>query len=268
MAVSNPILDIVDEIVVDSTPAVETKVEAVETPEPEEKGEEKAAPPAETPDDHKRKGQEAALLAERRRRQELEREMEELRRQAQPPQPKPEPVEGAPDPSKFDDYGEYMRAVSRWEAKQVLDEERRNYAETQQQRRQHDAQAQFQRATAEKVSAGQAKYQDFDAVINDGLAPFLTPHLHTALIDSDIGEDVAYFLGKNPLEAERIAKLHPVAAAREIGRLEAKLLQTTETAVSAAPDPITPIGNRAKASKDPGQMTDAEYLAWRKKGRK
>ena len=263
MAESNPILDIVDHEEVTPEP-VEAKVEAVT----EEKGEDKAAPPAETPDDHKRKGQEAALLAERRRRQELEREMDELRRQVQPPQPKPEPAEGAPDPSKFDDYGDYMRAVSRWEAKQVLDEERKNYAQSQNQRRQQDAQAQFQRATAERVSAGQQKYQDFDSVINDGLAPFLTPQLHTALIDSDIGHDVAYYLGKNPVEAERIASLHPLAAVREIGRIEAKLLQTTETATSAAPDPITPVGSRAKASKDPGQMTDAEYAAWRKKGRK
>jgi hypothetical protein len=263
MAESNPILDIVEEIEVTPAP-VETKVDEVA----EEKGEEKAAPPAETPEDHKRKGQEAALLAERRRRQELEREMDELRRQAQPPQPKQEPAEGAPDPAKFDDYGEYMRAVSRWEAKQVLDEERRNYAQAQQQRRHQDAQTQFQRATADRVAAGQAKYQDFDSVINDGLAPFLTPHLHAALVDSDMGHDVAYYLGKHPVDAERIANLHPVAAAREIGRLEAKLLHTTGTATSAAPDPITPVGSRAKASKDPGQMTDAEYLAWRKKGRK
>ena len=84
----------------------------------------------------------------------------------------------------------------------------------------------------------------------------------------DMGHDVAYYLGKHPVDAERLANLHPVAAAREIGRIEAKLLQQTETATSAAPDPITPVGSRAKASKDPGQMTDAEYLAWRKKGRK
>jgi hypothetical protein len=40
---------------------------------------------------------------------------------------------------------------------------------------------------------------------------------------SDIGPDLAYWLGSNPKEADRISRLSPLLQAREIGKIEAKI---------------------------------------------
>ena len=254
-------MEMVDEN--DSVSEVQEQDLEPEVIESEGKGEE-AAPPAETPEEHKRKGQEAALIAERRRRQELEREIAHIRQTQQPLAQPAEVQEGAPDPDKFTDYGEYLRAQARWEAKAVLNEERTKFAEMQARKNQETSYAVFQQAAEEKVNSGRGKFADFDQVINDGLAPFLTKTLHIALVDSEIGDEVSYYLGKNPREAERIANLQPYAAVREIGKLEAKLSAKPTTPTTQAPEPISPVGNRSRSSKGPADMTDAEYAKWRR----
>jgi len=75
------------------------------------------------------------------------------------------------------------------------------------------------------VAIGQGKFKDFDAVINGGLAPYLNDSLREEIAASDHGPDVAYWLGKNPAEARRIAALPSRAQAREIVRLESKVAQ-------------------------------------------
>jgi preprotein translocase subunit SecA len=47
--------------------------------------------------------------------------------------------------------------------------------------------------------------------------------LTDAILTSDRGPEVAYHLAKNPALAERLNRLSPIAAAREIGRIEAAL---------------------------------------------
>jgi hypothetical protein len=67
------------------------------------------------------------------------------------------------------------------------------------------------------------------------------------IADSEDGPAVAYYLGKNPEAAAAIAQLPPSAAARELGKLEARLAFEREkartpatparSAVSQAPPP-------------------------------
>ena len=85
-----------------------------------------------------------------------------------------------------------------------------------------------------------------------------------------------YQLAKNREEYERICKLSPLAAAREMGRFEAKL-QSSEAPTQAktttkAPPPLKPVNAKASASvKDPDSLPYREWKAWReqqmKKGR-
>lgn len=117
---------------------------------------------------------------------------------------------------------------------------------------------------AEKVAE---RYSDFQAVvsnpalqINDGMAEFIS--------DSDVGPDLAYFLGKNPSKAAEIAGLSPIKAAREMTRLEAEIAAKPKPRPSNAPAPISPIGGTSGGSKSPADMTDAEYAKWRSTARK
>jgi hypothetical protein len=62
---------------------------------------------------------------------------------------------------------------------------------------------------------------------------------------SDSGPDVAYHLGQNPKEAERISALPPFLQAKEIGRIEAKLAaEPPSKKTSSAPAPIKPVTAR------------------------
>lgn len=89
--------------------------------------------------------------------------------------------------------------------------------------------------------------------------------------ESDIGPQIAYYLGKNTAEAEQIAQLDPVRAARAIGRIEAKLEKPpapppAPKPVSKAPPPPPRIeATEPAVEKDPDQMSTREWLKWREK---
>ena len=63
------------------------------------------------------------------------------------------------------------------------------------------------------------------------------------------GPDVIYYLGSNPKEAERIARLSPLLQAREIGKIEAKLgANPPAKKTSTAPAPIAPVTARTSGA--------------------
>ena len=66
---------------------------------------------------------------------------------------------------------------------------------------------------------------------------------------SDAGPDVLYYLGSNPKEADRIARLAPILQAKEIGKLEASLASNPPVKkTSTAPAPIAPVTARSAGS--------------------
>jgi hypothetical protein len=94
--------------------------------------------------------------------------------------------------------------------------------------------------------------------------------------ESDEGPAVLFYLANNPSIAEQISKMPPTAAAREIGRIEAKLISAREQAAKKASDAPPPppkiegtgdAGNgNAKADEpDSDKLSDAEWLRRRNK---
>jgi hypothetical protein len=66
---------------------------------------------------------------------------------------------------------------------------------------------------------------------------------------SDIGPDLAYYLGTHPNEASRISRLSPILQAKEIGKLEAKIAsEPVLKKTTSAPPPIAPISGRGSGS--------------------
>lgn len=67
------------------------------------------------------------------------------------------------------------------------------------------------------------KYEDFDEVVRSDHVPF-TKAVRDALLLVDNPADVAYKLGKNRDELNRISKLHPLDQAREVNKLSFALM--------------------------------------------
>ena len=112
------------------------------------------------------------------------------------------------------------------------------------------------------------KYDDFEQVAYNPTLP-ITGVMAQAVRASDIGPEIAYWLGSNVKEADRIARLDPVLQAKEIGRIEAKLSSDPPVKrTSSAPAPIRPVtartsGNPSYDTTDPRStkaMTTSEWI--------
>lgn len=112
--------------------------------------------------------------------------------------------------------------------------------------------------------------EDYDAVVRNPHLP-ITEAMVEVIQESDDGPALAYHLGKNPDIAEKISKLPPIAAARELGKIEARLAYEREKAkekpvVSKAPPPPPKVdASQPAIEKDPDEMSTDEWLKWRQK---
>ena len=189
----------------------------------------------------------------------LEKRLAELESKATPQASAP----GEPKLEQFDyDPEKYATAKAEFAKTQ--------FSKEAQAKQQADYQAQARQKLVsgweEKVAKAEDKYDDWQEKVGDiqPNAPFVA-----ALMEADNGEDIAYYLGTHPKEAQRIAALQPLSQVREIGKLEAKLsIKTVEPKVpSKAPAPITPLTGAAAAnSSEPSESDDTG--AWIKKRQK
>ena len=109
-------------------------------------------------------------------------------------------------------------------------------------------QAEIDEAFQERLEEAKEKYADFDQVAYNPNLP-ITDAMAETIRASEIGPELAYHLGSNPKEAERIAKLSPFLQAKEIGRIEAKLAaEPPVKKTTSAPDPIRPVTARVTNS--------------------
>jgi hypothetical protein len=89
-----------------------------------------------------------------------------------------------------------------------------------------------------------------------------------AIQASDAGPDVAYYLGSNPKETDRISRLSPILQAKEIGRIEAKIANDVPVKrTTSAPAPISPVtartsGNPSYDTTDPRSTKTMSTSEW------
>lgn len=153
---------------------------------------------------------------------------------------------GPPQRENFADYEGYLEAKADYQVAEKFKE-----VEARADRARQETELREREATWQKLEQKAAKkYEDYeDVALSDDLA--ITPIMAAAIKDAkEIGPDIAYYLGKNPDDADRIAKLSPAAQVREIGKIEARLESKAEPAKrqSKAPPPIDPIGGGSSAA--------------------
>ena len=120
----------------------------------------------------------------------------------------------------------------------------------------------------DREEAARDKYDDFEQVAYNPKVP-ITNVMAETIQNSEVGPDVAYYLGTNIKEAERIARLSPILQAKEIGKIEAKLASDPPVKkTTSAPPPISPVtarsaGVSAYDTTDPRStktMTDSQWI--------
>lgn len=195
---------------------------------------------------------EARLLRER---------LEQLEARNQAPR---EP--GAPKLEQFDNFEDYVDAVADYKASKAVESRMSAAQQEAAQRKAQERSLQVQATWQDRQEAAKEKYADFEEVVGESDAT-ISPEMGQAIVESDLGPDIAYYLAKNPKEAKQIAEMSPIRQISAIGRLEAKLSQPAPKKATDAPAPIVPAGSKAKAEKDPVDMSPSEFAAWRKKFR-
>ncbi len=129
----------------------------------------------------------------------------------------PYPSPGQPNPPGMSEEERIQKAVRY--ALGAKDHEERQAKEAQHATHVHK---QYQRLNDEFDKASD-KYDDFDDVVRGDDVPF-THHVRDALLLVENPAEVAYKLGKNKSELERISRLHPLDQAREVNKLSFSLM--------------------------------------------
>ena len=192
-----------------------------------------------------------AAIGKRLAREQRKWEREQAQR-AQPPMPTSAPVA----PEQFESTDAYVDALATQRAEQLLAQREQNRQRTELLESYHD-----------REEKAREKYDDFEQVAYNPNLP-ITDAMAQSIQASDIGPEVAYHLGANPKEAERIARLSPLLQAKEIGKLEAKLASDPPVKkTSNAPTPISPItarstGTPAYDTTDPRSIKTMSTSDW------
>jgi hypothetical protein len=192
-----------------------------------------------------------AAIGKRLAREQRKWEREQTQR-AQPQMPPSTPVA----PEQFESTDAYVDALATQRAEQLLAQREQNKQRTELLESYHD-----------KEEKAREKYDDFEQVAYNPNLP-ITDVMAQSIQASDIGPEVAYHLGANPKEAERIARLSPILQAKEIGKLEEKLSSNPPVKkTSNAPSPISPLtarstGTPAYDTTDPRSIKTMSTSDW------
>ena len=189
---------------------------------------------------------------------------------------KPQVVDatGKPDPDSFETHVEYVEALTDWKIEQrektATEKAQKTQLETEQQT--------LLKSHSERVKAFAEKTADFDDVLETVDDIQVSPTVREIIVSSDNGPELMFELAKNRAEYERINKLPPLAAARELGKIESKLAASSSEAnpkqeikkQTKAPPPLTPVSSKSvskeKSIHDP-DISQAEYERLRAKQR-
>lgn len=178
-----------------------------------------------------------------------------------------------PDPDDFETHAAYVKALASHTYKQ---EQKAAQAEEQKSKLMAEQQTKLQ-TYAERAKAFAEQNAEFAETLEAVDDVVVSGVVQELIVSSENGPELAFELAKNRQEFERINALGPIAAAREIGRLEARIAKASASSeetkpepkkLTKAPAPITPVGSKGgkseKSLSDP-DLSQREYEAIRAK---
>lgn len=209
---------------------------------------------------------ERRLEKERRQRAEARAEADLLRKQLAEieQRSKPQSADGEPKLEDFDyDPDKFSAALREYTHKKTSE----TFEHKQRQDALHQAEQALLSSWEEQVRKAEDKYEDFESLVGE-LKP--DSALSIAIMESEIGGELAYYLVKHPDVADRITALKsPIAQVRELGRVEAGILQPSASpkTPSKAPPPIETLSPAPTVVTDvPSEQDD--FGTWMRKRQK
>jgi hypothetical protein len=225
---------------------------ATAAPETEVTAPEAVEPAAEAPKTFSQEELDAAIgkrLAREQRKWEREQAAKAAEKQLKTPVEIP-PIE------QFNSPEEYADLLAERKAEELLAR-----------REQARAQSEILESFHDREEEARNKYDDFEQVAYNPKLP-ITNEMAQTIQSSEVGPDIAYYLGSNPKEADRISRLSPLQQAKELGKIEAKLADNPVVKkTSSAPAPIAPItarssGSPATDTTDPRSIKSMSTSEW------
>ncbi len=194
-------------------------------------------------------------------REEAKREADYWRSQAQRPVQQAEPPKpansGRPDVNdpKWKNYEEYTEALAEWTADRKIEARiKADREQSQQSNRQQRLSAALE-SFNEKAEKARDKYPDYDDLFDSAI---ISENMAESILTSDNGPEITVYLAKNPDIARKLYRLDPTAAAREIGKIEAKLDDADEPTTSNTPPPIKPVRPKGEVSSSLSDKMDVK----------
>lgn len=168
-----------------------------------------------------------------------------------------------PDFSQIVDPTEELAERTAWKVRQSQAEDTEKRLTQERERAALEDQQRMKDAWSEAVEDARDRMPDFDQVVTKD-----TPiHARAApyIVESDLGAEIAYWLGKNPNEARALFNKFesaPNQALIELGRIEARLSAPEPKRVSTAPRPAQTLSGGANPlAFDPGRASTDDMAA-------
>lgn len=211
-----------------------------------------------------------------REREDAKREAAYWRQRAEMVQQQHEAAQAAPEApqeptlEQFPDYPTYVRALAQFEARQAAADVMREF---QSDEREQTAAQQRQTAWEQRSEAARGVLPDFDAVVTNSRVQ-VAKHVGELLLESDVGPQLSYQMATDPTIADRLNRLSPMQAAKEIARMEDRLAGTSPPPsnpavpvrrTSAAAPPATPMNSGRNSPIDLEKASMEEYIVHRAK---
>ncbi len=197
----------------------------------------------------------------------------------------------APEEEEFDTYTEFVDALTKHNIKQALQSETKTETESSQEAkpaeniRNENIVPEVDAVIGDIMNDGADKYTDYDEVVRNPKVN-ISNEILVNVVDTNTPDDLLYYLGKNPSEADRLNDLNNKAMAREIEKINAKLEsgeinfepegsdiitsgdeaedKPRQKRTTSAPRPTKSIdGEGSHSSKSIDKMTTAEYRKYR-----
>lgn len=183
-----------------------------------------------------------ARLQAQRRIDELESQVKQLQPVKEAPKEELEP-----DPTAFTDQKEFLKKWGEWQRTTA----RKEFAAEQAKLQDEARIATANELLKARVEKAKIDIPDFEDVIEraDRTQILVPNHIQAAIVDSDLGPQLAYHLAKHPDEQKRIFALSPAKALLELGKIEIQYEKTgeplavpdTPVKTTRAPAPMTPL---------------------------